>query len=279
MSGNSRLTAVLTFAILAGCAASNRDMQTTPAKPNTLKEIFPGFLAGYLPIGSAPNPLLFLPPPPSPGSPSGARDQEASRNGLALRDGPRWQLAAIDADLTFPNAPHIYSCTIGTDIDNVRTPRLYLLMRRTMTDLGLATYPAKTKYARKRPFMENGQPTCTPQDNARLTRDGSYPSGHSAIGFGWSLLLAEISPDKAAELIARGRAMGDSRRVCNVHWLSDVEEGRTVAAATVARLHGVPDFETDLQAARKELAKARADGKPPLANCAKETEALAYGHY
>ena len=279
MSRNSRLAAVLIFAILPGCAASSQDTRAQPAKPNTLKEVFPGFLVGYLPTGSAPNPLLFLPPPPSPGSSSEARDQEASRDGLALRDSLRWQIAAVDADLTFPNAPHIYSCTIGTDIDETRTPHLYLLMRRTMTDLGLATYPAKTKYARKRPFLENGQPICTPQDNARLARDGSYPSGHSAIGFGWSLLLTEIAPDKAAELIARGRAMGDSRRVCNVHWLSDIEEGRTTAAATVARLHGIPEFESDLRVARQELAKARADGKSTQVDCVKEAEALAQRHY
>jgi acid phosphatase (class A) len=104
-----------------------------------------------------------------------------------------------------------------------------------------------------------------------LRKDGSYPSGHSAIGYGWGLILAELFPDRASRLVARGRAFGDSRRVCNVHWLSDVEEGRIAAAATVARLHADAYFRKDLDAARAELAGA----KPVTRDCAAEAAALA----
>ena len=61
-------------------------------------------------------------------------------------------------------------------------------------DLALGTYATKRKFQRRRPFMVNGEPTCTPQDEAMLRQDGSYPSGHSAIGYGWGLVLAEIVP-------------------------------------------------------------------------------------
>ena len=120
--------------------------------------------------------------------------------------------------------------------------------------------------------MVNGEPTCTPQDEALLRQDGSYPSGHSAIGFGWGLLLAELVPDRSAQLVARGRAFGDSRRVCNVHWLSDVEEGRVVATAVVARLHADAAFQRDLKKARDEVTKRRS--KLPVPNCATENAAL-----
>ena len=101
--------------------------------------------------------------------------------------------------------------------------------------------------------MVNGKPSCTPGWDKGLRQDGSYPSGHSTVGFGISLILAELVPDRAAQIIARGREIGDSRRVCNVHWLSDIEEGRVVATATVMRLNANPVFQADLQAARKEL--------------------------
>ena len=129
----------------------------------------------------------------------------------------------------------------------------------------------KRTYNRPRPFMVNGQPSCTPEWEPILRKDGSYPSGHSAIGYGWSLILAQLLPDRAAALVSRGRAFGDSRRVCNVHWLSDVEEGRVTAAMTVARLNADPAFRADLDAVRTELSTAKA----PPAGCAAEASALA----
>jgi acid phosphatase (class A) len=117
---------------------------------------------------------------------------------------------------------------------------------------------------------------CTPEQDAVLRHDGSYPSGHSALGFGWGLILAEVIPERAAELVARGRAFGDSRRVCNVHWLSDVEEGRIVATAVVARLHAVPEFQADLAAARAEVAALTE--REPGRDCAAEAAALVETH-
>jgi hypothetical protein len=122
----------------------------------------------------------------------------------------------------------------------------------------------------------NGQPICTPQDETFLKMDGSYPSGHTAIGWGWALILSEIAPDQTNAIIARGRAFGESRVVCNVHWESDVAEGRLIGAATLARLHAEPAFRADLQDARAELTAVRAKGLQPTRDCAAEAEALAF---
>jgi acid phosphatase (class A) len=46
--------------------------------------------------------------------------------------------------------------------------------------------------------------------------------------------------------------------VCGVHYPSDVEAGRTIGAAVVARLHAEPAFQADLAAAKVEAAKAPA---------------------
>jgi membrane-associated phospholipid phosphatase len=35
---------------------------------------------------------------------------------------------------------------------------------------------------------------CTPELDAALRKDGSYPSGHVAIGWGWALILAKSRP-------------------------------------------------------------------------------------
>ena len=82
------------------------------------------------------------------------------------------------------------------------------------------------------------------------------------------MLLAEIDPDNSAEIVARGRAFGESRAVCGVHYVSDVEGGRLTTTALVAALHGNTEFEADIAAARAELAKARAAApKPDAASC------------
>lgn len=228
---------------------------------------------GYIPRERLPNSLLLNPAPPAAGSEAELRDEAGAKAALALRGTPRWEQAKVDADLFAPNAAAVFSCAAGIAIGPDTTPKLNSLLRRVAPDLGMAVYPTKKAHMRARPFMENGSPTCTPQDEEVLRKDGSYPSGHSAIGWGWGLVLAQIIPDRAAELVARGRAFGDSRRVCNVHWLSDIEEGRVVATAVVARLNAEPAFRDDVAAARAEIEALR--GKASAPDCAVENRALA----
>ena len=177
---------------------------------------------------------------------------------LALRDTPRWNLATQDAALTFPAAASHFSCALGLQIDPASTPHLVRLLERSMRDASSSTSAAKARYQRPRPFMRNDQPMCTPADDAALRKNGSYPSGHTAIGWSWGLILAELAPAQRNALLARGRAFGDSRLVCNVHWQSDVIQGRMMGAATVAALHDNAEFQKDLAAARREIAQAHA---------------------
>jgi acid phosphatase (class A) len=150
-----------------------------------------------------------------------------------------------------------------------------MLLRRTLADVGLASYSAKNAYQRERPFMVNGAPMCTPEDEQLLRKDGSYPSGHTSIGWGWALILTELSPDQTEVLIARGRSFGESRNVCNVHWYSDVVAGRLVGAAAVSKLHDNEQFLAAMDAAREDIARARAAGLTPRVDCKAEAKALA----
>jgi acid phosphatase (class A) len=268
--------AVATFATLAaGC--ESKPLRTPEAQPaaQSVPALKADFLQGYLPAGAAPDSLSLLPPPPAPGSAAQARDDEAAKAALALRGTPRWQQATEDADLRSAKAVETFACAVDVPINETDTPRLYVLLRRTIADDGLATYPTKNKYQRARPFTVNASAICTPKEEAFLRTNGSYPSGHSAVGWGWALILTEIAPERADAILARGRSFGDSRVVCNVHWLSDVEEGRVIASATVAKLHSRADFRADLQAAGAEIAAARAKGLHPARDCAKEDASLA----
>lgn len=107
-----------------------------------------------------------------------------------------------------------------------------------------------------------------------MAKDGSYPSGHTAVSWAWALILIEISPAQTDAILARGRAFGESRNVCNVHWHSDVVQGRVIGAATVARLHADPAFRADLEAAKAELAAVRAKNLKPSRDCSVEASAI-----
>jgi len=264
------LPVMVIIAMIASCAGLDR-----LNKPAVVPELMPGLLQGYLLSESLPNSLALLPPHPAIGSTARAQDEEISKRSFALRETPRWSLATSDADLSFPHAAGTFSCALNAPITEADTPHLYMLLRRTLTDVGLSTYAAKNHYNRTRPFLWNKEPICTPQDRAFLEKDGSYPSGHTAIGWGWALILSEISPAETNAILARGLAFGESRNVCNAHWHSDVVQGRVIGAGTVARLHADPAFLAALTSARAELESVRKRGLKPTRDCGAEAAALA----
>ncbi len=263
------ISILVVFSVIVSCGGFQ-----TQSKPVGVPEIRPGILAGYLKPEALPNSLVLLPPPPAQGSAAFALDKEVSRKSFALRGTPRWELAIEDANLMFPEAAGTFSCALGAPITEQHMPHLYMLLRRTLADAGLSTYAAKNHYQRARPFMVNEEPICTPDEEEHLRKDGSYPSGHTALGWAWALILSEIAPERIDAILARGRAFGESRNICNVHWHSDVVEGRFMGAAAVARLHGDPAFQAELEAAKAELADVRAKGLKPTRDCQKEVDAL-----
>ena len=252
--------------------ASSAGAQPVPStNPDELPQIRPGVVAGYIPRDKLIDSLALLPPPPSDDSANRAADEAARRAAVKLRDSARWKLAARDADYTSPTVVDTFACTLGIRISPQATPHLNMLLRRTLVDAGLATYKAKKHYNRTRPFVVAKVTTCYPKDEAKLTKDGSYPSGHSAFGWAWALILAEMVPDKADAIIERGFAFGQSRVICSVHWQSDVNAGRVVAAAVVAQLHANADFRAQFKEAQKEVVAARAANS--AADCALEDAA------
>ncbi|MBU2643740.1 phosphatase PAP2 family protein [bacterium] len=252
-------------------------MQTTPRplNPKTVPELLPGLLPGYLDMKTLPDSLALIPPAPELDSAEFALDQGTSQSYLKLRGTARWDLAKKDANLHFPEAAGTFSCALNAPVTETETPYLYQMLRRTKMDAGMSTYNAKDEYERVRPFMQNNEPSCTPEEESRLKWSGSYPSGHAAIGWAWALILSEIAPDRVEKIMARGRAFGESRVFCNLHWDSDVREGRIVADAVVAKLHSDPGFRYDLAVAKEEIAAVREKKLPPTRDCQDEAAALA----
>ena len=267
------LTIPALAALLAGCQTP---APVPPTTPEAVGEFRPGsgYVNGYLDRKQLPNSLTLLPKPPAAGSAQAAADLDMHRSTRSLRDTPRWALAARDANLKFPAAADTFSCALGIPVSPTGTPHLNMLLRRTLLDSGLSTYGAKDHYKRQRPFAALKEGTCAPASEAALAKDGSYPSGHAALGWAWGLVLTGIAPDKTDAVLQRAHAFGQSRVICGVHWQSDVDQGRVMGAAAVARLQGDPVFTAQVALARQEVADARAKGAKSPLNCAAEKAAL-----
>lgn len=265
---------ILAGAALAGCQSAP---PLPPTSPEVVGEFRPGsgYLKGYLDRKVLPNSLVLLPKPPAEGSAEQAADLATYAATRALRGTPRWDMAAQDANLKFPKAASTFACTMDLPISQEQTPHLNMLLRRTLLDAGLSTYAAKDTYNRKRPFVAKRDASCTPAEEPALTKDGSYPSGHAALGWAWALVLSEVAPERANALLARGHAFGQSRVICGVHWQSDVNNGQVMGSAAVAVLHSDPTFTAQLAAAKAEVADARAKNLHASGDCKAEAAALA----
>lgn len=220
-------------------------------------DLGPPYIGGELPNGGK-----LIDPPPERDSLLMQIDRAANQHAISLQGSSRWSMAAQDADLSVGWYGRAFSCAAQIDISIDTTPNLANIIRRSATDFAMSTSGVKSEFQRLRPFMVNGKSTCTPDAEALLRQNGSYPSGHAAIGYGIGLLLASLLPDQGTALVSRGLDYGASRWVCNVHWYSDTIASRVFAAATLARLQTSPDFLKDLEAARAELSSVTRVASP-----------------
>lgn len=164
------------------------------------------------------------------------------------------------ADISIRDAVYGLDCIIrefsepfGLTISKEETPEIYKVMRDgTATCDSICTLP-KRYYMRKRPFMRFHEQTLTPDDEPALSRNGSYPSGHTLLGWSSALLLSEINPERADTILARGLMYGDSRVIVGAHWQSDVDAGRLAASVAYARLHTSERFLSQMRLARLEF--------------------------
>jgi acid phosphatase (class A) len=264
-TGSALIPALL---ILSGCTAVAPTTSTAGLTGGRTD-----YVIGYLELSELPNSQSFLPPPPAAGSALFAGDEEIYKSTRKLRDTPRWLMAARDADLTFPNAAQNFACAAGIEISAEATPHLNMLLRRVRGDSSRANDAVKNVYKRQRPYISYGDTSCTPHEKHK---DDSYPSGHTSIGWAMALVLAEVMPERADAIFARGLAFGESRVICGVHWQSDINAGRVVGAATVSRLHTNAVFLAQLKLARKEVeaSKDKAQSRAQR-DCAEEARALA----
>jgi len=239
--------------------------------------------AGYLTPETLPDAVLILPPPPAEGSARDEADRDVFRTTRTLEGQARWGLAQTDV----PTAPAAmmqnFACALGAELTPQNAPRLNMLMSRVGLQLGAQVASVKDLFKRPRPYLIQDGPICVARSH-ELDESPDYPSGHSTWGFANALILAQMAPERAGQILARGRAFGESRVVCGVHSPSAVEAGRLNGAAIVAALNASPAFRADVEAAKAEVDSARAKGLAdeatmPGGTCATEAALIAKAAY
>lgn len=216
----------------------------------------------FLQEGDVPNSYLLLPEPPDGGSIAFLNDQARYNWGKNLRNTPRGEQAAADANVDGNGVPAAFSEAFGIDITPEETPEILKLIIGMREDAGdLATREAKNYYNRQRPFSFYDEMTCNPRQQKELSTNGSYPSGHTSIGWATALVLSELNPERQNEILKRGYEMGQSRVICGYHFQSDVDAGRITGSVVVARLHADPGFQKQLAKAKAEFKRLKKQGK------------------
>ncbi len=261
--------------VLAASVAAVATMGATeapkPATPMATPAV-PGYLGA-----AAPDTYKILPPAPIAGTTRYEADRSIYLGTRSLKDTPRWALAQNDVN-QFTILKDL-SCAVGVDLTATNAPKTTALIARVGRDVSLATDRPKDLYKRQRPYLIDEGPTCI-EKSPLLSASPDYPSGHNTWGWTVGLIMAELAPDRATEILARARAFGEGRLVCGVHNLSAVEAGRMNGSIVVAALHGQEAFRKDLEIVRKEVDAARKAGPAPdPAACAKEAEIVAKSPY
>lgn len=261
---------------LLAAAAAIGLMGAAPAPAAKAPAAPPAAPMGYL--GAAgPDMLKILPPAPTPGTTRYESDRTIFLSTRKLQGTPRWDMAKGD-DNTGAMLKHM-ACAVGVELNAQNAPKLTAMIPRLALDSVRATNIPKDFYKRQRPYLVDEGPICIAK-SPLLSGSPDYPSGHVTWGWTFGLVLAELAPDRATEILARARAFGESRMVCGVHNNSAVEAGRTNASALVAALHGDETFRKDMEIARKEVAAARKAGPAPdPATCAAESQLVAQPLY
>ena len=207
----------------------------------------------YFTLDQMPKLIDIMPAPPAFDSPEFAADVVRYCWGKQQRQDPVRVAQAI-ADAEWDDHVKLYGLwqeAFGLEINPTNTPEIWNLLETSIATTDPMRKETKAFYGRQRPFerFDDSMPSHEEDD---LRGEGSYPSGHSLRGWTISLLLAQIAPQRAAEIFSRGWDYCNSRVIVGAHWQSDVDASRTAASIGFCALQGSEEFIAQMKKAQQE---------------------------
>lgn len=188
--------------------------------------------------------VSLLPPPPARGSVEEAADLGTVRAVFNARTDVEKTRAMKDSGLAFS----LFQPAIGLGFDLEKLPKTQALLGKVKKDIGAVIDAPKNHFKRTRPYQIDehlvlGQPEPS----------FSYPSGHSTRGTVYSLVIAELFPEKKDAILAIGRDIGWDRVLIGKHFPTDIYAGRVLGYAIVRELRASTAFQHDLEQAMAEV--------------------------
>jgi acid phosphatase (class A) len=145
-----------------------------------------------------------------------------------------------------------FADVLGPNFNEQRLPSVAALLGKARADAVAAVGAAKAVWNRQRPYAISSEV----ETLGDRPESSSYPSDASTVGYLTAILLADMVPEKAAALYARGREFGDDRVILSIHFPSDVEAGRFAATAIANALLQDAAFMKEFSEAKPELRRA-----------------------
>jgi acid phosphatase (class A) len=203
--------------------------------------------APYLTAGH-PDGVALLAPPPTAGSPEAAADLASARAVFKARTPEELYRAKKDSALSM----FIFGPAIGPAFQPGKFPKIEALFEKVKASIGVAIDLPKNHWKRKRPYVLDPELSLGAPEPSF-----GYPSGHSARGTVYALLMAELFPDKKDAILEIGRTIGWDRVLIGKHFPTDVQAGRVLGQAIFREVSASPAFQHDLAEAKAEVLAAK----------------------
>ena len=215
----------------------------------------------YFTKAELPNMANILPAPPAFESARFVADQSQYLWGKLMRlDEERCAQAQRDAVYSMQTIIDEFGGIFGVEITKEGTPEIYSILQDVCASCDSIYSDAKAYFNRKRPYAYYNEGTIVPEKEEKHRNEGSYPSGHTVLGWTSALLLADINQSTEAMegLLARGYEFGQSRVIAGYHWQSDVDAGRMAGNVLYQLIRNHERFIEQLAKARAEFAEKTA---------------------
>jgi len=142
-----------------------------------------------------------------------------------------------------------FANVMGPNFTKDKLPKFSAFFDRVVETEGAVVDPAKDVWKRPRPH----QLSDLVKPVVKLSSSGSWPSGHATVGTMMGIILADMVPEKRAEIMARAAEYAHNREVGGIHYASDVEMGKISGSVIAAVLLNRDDFKAEYEVARAEL--------------------------
>jgi len=191
--------------------------------------------------------ISLLPPPPGRGSAEEAADLATVRAVFNKRTEAEKGRAMKDSTLSFS----LFQPAAGLAFDLQNLPKTRALLEKVKKDISAVINAPKNHYKRLRPYQLDDQLVLGDPESSF-----SYPSGHSTRGTVYSLVIAELFPEKKDAILTLGRDIGWDRVLIGKHFPTDIYAGRVLGYAIFRQLHSSTLFQHDLEQAMAEIRDA-----------------------